>query len=58
MEKSDPHKTHSYSQDWMIMTALDYEIRNRIKLSEQTNELSIIKQYMENRVKEIKERWK
>ena len=40
------------------MTALDYEIRNRIKLSEQTNELSIIKQYMENRVKEIKERWK
>jgi hypothetical protein len=59
MEKTDPHKTHSYSHDWMLMTAFDFELRNHIKVNcEQTNEMTIIRGYLEERVKEIKERWK
>jgi hypothetical protein len=59
MEKTDPHKTHSYSHDWMLMTAFDFELRNHISVNcEQTNEIAIIKEYMESRVKEIRDRWK
>jgi hypothetical protein len=59
MEKTDPHKTHSYSHDWMLMTAFDFELRNHISVNcEQTNEMTIIRGYLEERVKEIKERWK
>jgi hypothetical protein len=59
MEKTDPHKTHSYSHDWMLMTAFDFELRNHITVNcEQTNEMTIIRGYLEERVKEIKERWK
>jgi hypothetical protein len=59
MEKTDPHKTHSYSHDWMLMTAFDFELRNHISVNcEQTNEMMIIRGYLEERVKEIKERWK
>jgi hypothetical protein len=59
MEKTDPHKTHSYSHDWMLMTAFDFELRNHISVNcEQTNEMTIIRGYLEERVKEIRERWK
>lgn len=58
MEKPNPHLTHNYSHDYLVMQALDYEIRNTINLSEQTNETAIIREYMEKRVKEIKDRWK
>ena len=59
MEKIDPHKTHSYSHDWMLMTAFVDEINNTLKLKKQRdNEISVVESYLENRVKEIKERWK
>jgi hypothetical protein len=59
MEKTDPHKTHSYSHDWMLMTAFDFELRNHISVNcEETNEMTIIRGYLEERVKEIRDRWK
>lgn len=59
MEKTDPHKTHSYSHDYMLMTAFDFEIRNNISVNcEKTNEMTIITEYLEKRVNEIKARWK
>ena len=59
MEKTDPHKTHSYSHDYMLMTAFDFELRNHIAVNcERTNEMTIIESYLQDRVKEMKERWK
>lgn len=59
MEKTDPHKTHSYSHDNMLMTAFDFELRNHIAVNcKRTNEMAIIESYLQERVKEIKERWK
>ena len=59
MEKINPHKTHSYSHDWMLMTAFDFELRNHLAVKcEKTNEVAIIEQYLQDRVKEIKDRWK
>lgn len=59
MEKTDPHKTHSYSNDYLLMTAFDFEIRNHIAVNcEKTNEMAIIETYLQERVKEIKDRWK
>lgn len=59
MEKIDPHTTHNYSHDYMLMKAFDFELRNHIKCNcEQTNEMAIIREYLESRVKEITNRWK
>ena len=59
MEKIDPHKTHSYSHDWMLMTAFDFELRNHLAVKyKHDNEKAIIEQYLQDRVKEIKDRWK
>lgn len=59
MEKIDPHKTHSYSNDYMLQRAFDFELRNHIAVNcEQTNEMAIVRDYLEKRLKEIKERWK
>lgn len=59
MEKTDPHKTHSYSHDQLLITAFGHEIRNTIRLqSDRSNELVIIETYLQKRIDEIKERWK
>ena len=59
MEKIDPHKTHSYSHDYMLMTAFDFELRNHIAVNcERTNEIAIIESYLQERVNELKDRWK
>lgn len=59
MEKSNPHKTHSYSHDQMLLSAFGYELRNTIALSnDHSNELTIIETYLQKRIDEIKERWK
>ena len=59
MEKTDPHKTHSYSHDYMLMTAFDFELRNNLRLNPKyDNVREIIEGYMNERVKEIKDRWK
>ena len=59
MEKTDPHKSHSYSHDYMIMTAFDFELRNNLALNPKyDNVRDILEQYMKDRVKEITERWR
>ena len=59
MAKTNPHKTHSYSHDWMLMTAFDFELRNHLAVKDKNgNEKIIIEQYLQDRVKEIKECWK
>lgn len=58
MEKIDPHRTHHYSHEQIIKTAyvMDiYHVRNNPKYD---NVREIIEQYMQDRVKEITERWK
>lgn len=59
MEKIDPHKTHNYSHDQLLLTAFGHEIRNTIALTKDgSNEMTIIREYLEKRIDEIKERWK
>lgn len=59
MEKTDPHKLHSYSHDQLLITAFGHEIRNTIRLQDdRSNELVIIEAYLQKRIDEIKERWK
>ena len=59
MEKTDPHKTHSYSHDYMLMTAFDFELRNNLALNPKyDNVREIVEDYMNERVKEIRDRWK
>jgi hypothetical protein len=58
MEKPDPHKTHNYSHEQIIKLAytLDvYHVRNNPKYD---NVREILEQFMQERVKEITERWK
>jgi hypothetical protein len=58
MEKTDPHKTHSYSQDYILMTAFVQEVGSLRLRKDRSNEIVIIQEYLEQRVKEIKNRWK
>jgi hypothetical protein len=59
MEKTDPHKTHSYSHDYLIMNAFDFELRNNLRLNPKYDNIrEIVEGYMNERVNEIKERWK
>ena len=57
-EKIDPHKNHNYSHEQIIKFAYTletYHVRNNPKYD---NVREIIEQYMQDRVKEITERWK
>jgi hypothetical protein len=58
MAKTDPHKTHHYSHDYIIMTAFVQELGSIKLRKDHSNEMVIIQEYLENRVKEIKNRWK
>lgn len=59
MEKIDPHKTHNYSHDQMLLSAFGHELRNTIALvNDRSNELTIVENYLKQRIDEIKERWK
>ena len=58
MAKTDPHKTHSYSQDYILMTAFVQEVGSLKVKKDRSNEMTIVQQYLEQRVKEIKDRWK
>lgn len=58
MEKVDPHKTHSYSHEQLLMTAFDYEIKNNLRLNPKyDNVRDIVETYLKERVGEIKQRW-
>lgn len=58
MEKTDPHKNYSYSQDYLIMTAFQSEINSLTVRNNNDNITPIVEEYLRGRVKEIKERWK
>ena len=58
MAKTDPHKTHSYSQDYILMTAFTQEIGHLTVNKKNDNITPIVEEYLRGRVKEIKERWK
>jgi len=58
MAKIDPHKTHSYSQDFILMTAFQSEINSLTVRKKNDNISPIIEEYLRDRVKEIKDRWK
>jgi hypothetical protein len=59
MEKTDSTKSHSYSHDQLLISAFGHEIRNTIRLVEDTtNELAVVEAYLQKRIDEIKERWK
>ena len=58
MEKIDPHKNYSYSQDYLIMTAFQNEINSLTVRKNNDNITPIVEEYLRGRVKEIKDRWK
>lgn len=59
MEKTDPHRTHNYSHDQMLLSAFGHELRNTVRLvNDRSNEMTIIESYLQKRIEEIKERWK
>jgi hypothetical protein len=58
MEKTDPHKTHNYSQDYNTMIAFQHEINSLTIRKKNDNITPIIEEYLRNRVKEIKDRWR
>lgn len=58
MVKTDPHKNYSYSQDYILMTAFQSEINSLTVRKNNDNITPIVEEYLRDRVKEIKERWK
>jgi hypothetical protein len=57
-DKPDPHITHNYSHEQIIKFAYVqeiYHVRNNPKYD---NIREVVEQYMQDRVKEITERWK
>jgi hypothetical protein len=58
MEKTNPHKTHHYSHEQIILTAYTLDLHNVKTNPKYDNIREILESYMTERVKEIKERWK
>jgi hypothetical protein len=58
MAKTDPHKNHSYSHDYILITALQSELMSLPLRKKNDNITPIIEEYLRDRVKELKDRWK
>lgn len=58
MEKTNSHQNYSYSHDYILMTAFVQEIGTLKIKKDRSNEMAIVQEYLEQRVKEIKTRWK
>ena len=58
MEKNKNHTKHSYSQDYILVTAFQQEIGYLTSNKNRDNIEPIVEEYLRNRVKELKERWK
>lgn len=58
MEKVDPHKTHHYSHEQLIKFSYGLEIIHIRQNPKYDNVREILEQFMQDRVKEITERWK
>ena len=57
MEKTNK-KNQSYSTDWNIMWALQHELNHLQIDNKHDNVKPIVEEYMRDRIKEIKKRWK
>jgi hypothetical protein len=58
MAKTDTQKNYSYSQDYNTMVAFQHEINTLTVRKKNDNITPIVEEYLRDRVKEIKERWK
>jgi len=58
MVKTDSTKNHCYSQDYNTMVAFIQEVGSLKLKKDRSNEIAIVQEYLEQRVKEIKDRWK
>jgi hypothetical protein len=58
MEKTNPHKTHHYSHEQIILTAYTLDLHNVKTNPKYDNVREILESFMVDRVNEIKERWK
>jgi len=58
MEKIDPHLTHNYSHEQIIKFAYTQEVFHVRNNPKYDNVREIIEQFMQDRMKEITERWK
>lgn len=58
MAKTDPHKTHSYSHEQLILSAYNLELYNVRNNPKYDNVREILEQFMKDRIEEIKTRWK
>ena len=58
MEKTKNHTNHSYSQDYILVTAFQQEIGHLMARKDSSNIEPIVEEYLRKRVKELKERWK
>jgi len=58
MAKTDPRKKYSYSEDYILITALQSELMSLPLRRKNDNITPIIEEYLRDRVKELKDRWK
>lgn len=58
MAETDPHKTHNYSHEQIIKFAYTLETTHVRLNPKYDNVREILEQFMQERVKEITERWK
>lgn len=59
MENTDPHIKHHYSLDQMVLSAFGHELRNTLALEKHNHPHNQeVREYLEERIKEIKDRWK
>jgi len=58
MEKTNPHLKHNYSHEQIIKFAYTHEIFHVQNNPKYDNVREILEQFMQDRMKEITERWK
>jgi len=58
MAKTDRKHKHSYSEDYILITALQSELLTLPLRKKNDNIAPIIEEYLRDRVKELKDRWK
>ena len=58
MAKTDHRKKYSYSEDYILITALQSELMSLPLRRKNDNITPIIEEYLRDRVKELKDRWK
>jgi len=58
MSNTSPKSKHSYSSDWNLIVALQHEL-NHLPLDKKHDNIKpAVEEYLRNRLKELKDRWK